>query len=77
MFNEHYPLNPCRHYIYNSHAVTTTGGGGGMVFFHGKGTLGCASRKVILSGNFSLGKGMLFGNFGKKKSNFGNSYVKT
>ena len=59
----------------------------GRGFFHSKGTWGCAARKGILFRTsslakgillailveFSLGKGMLFGNFGKEKSNFGNS----
>ena len=55
----------------------STGGG----FFHGNGTWGCAARKGTLFwtsslakgmrlDNVSLGKGMLFGNFGQRLVKF-------
>ena len=49
--------------------------GGGRGALHSKGTWGCAARKGLFFGKFSLSKGMLFGNSGERKSNFGNSCI--
>ena len=45
------------------------------VFFHSKGTWGCAAREGILFRTSSLAKGVLFGNFSRVKSRQGYAFL--
>ena len=44
------------------------------VFFHSKGTWGCAAREGILFRTSSLAKGVLFGNFSRVRSRQGYAF---